>query len=350
MKIAFIGSRGIPARYGGIETSIEQISKRLVKCGMDVVVYGWKNKTGTYSINQVKSVNFRTLHSKHLGTLYNSFLSTIHACLIEKVDVIIFVEIGPAFFRFIPAMFNIKFSICFPAIDARFEKWNLVSKSFLKLLERFAVRADCEKFVVSKALQQYFIKKYALKLEVIPNGANIIDSKPKHQGKFVLFLNRLVKGKGLEYLLEAYESRSISMKLVIAGEGPLARFIPKNPLVDYVGYADAAFKSKLFSETYVFVLPSDSEGMSNSLLEAMSYGCCVLVSDTPENKEVIGKAGFTFKAGDSEDLKNNLNFLIKHPQIVKKCGLLARKRVSNTFSLNKTAEDYAKFLKKVVSD
>jgi glycosyltransferase involved in cell wall biosynthesis len=180
---------------------------------------------------------------------------------------------------------------------------------------------------VSPILQKYFADNYGVDAEFIPNGVMPMQHQPPGRmlqygiepRKFLFSVSRLVPEKGLHYLIPAFESLDTDFKLVIAGGGGFDADYERSlhemagERVVFLGPADRDFVAELFSHAQLFVLPSDLEGMSIALLEAMNMGVPVLVSDIPENVCVVEEAGFTFRAGDVEHLSGVLADILAKP-------------------------------------
>lgn len=324
-----IGHKRIPSREGGVEIHVEEIAVRLVKMGNDVTVYNRKKKGFPlyHEYQGVKIVNVPTISRKSLDAVIYSFFATIHA-LFQHYDVIHYHAIGPSVMLIIPHLFGIKTVATVHGLNWKSAKWGKFAKWYMKLGERIISKYADRVIVLSRNIQTYFQAVYGRNTEVIPNGinppqtreANIIHSKyGLTKNGYLLFLARIVPEKGLHYLLKAFSKIETGKKLVIAGNGTFTdgyvreiKSLAKNdPRVVMTGFVQGAELDELYSNAYLYVLPSDAEGMPISLLEAMSYGCPCLVSDIPENVEVIRDYGFTFHKSNAADLKSKLAVLLE---------------------------------------
>jgi glycosyltransferase involved in cell wall biosynthesis len=210
--------------------------------------------------------------------------------------------------------------------------------------------------VVSRTLQSHFREGYSAETHYIPNGAGLREpSQPERllswgieKGRYVLFLGRFSPEKNCHLLIDAFERIDTTAKLVLAG-GPTSgnayvKELQRHAcyrvcLLDYMSGDD--FEA-LLSNAMLFVLPSDLEGLSLALLEAMGAGLCVLTSDVPENCELVDGAGFTFKHGDSKDLERMLRILIAAPQLRQAAGSAARLRIDEQYqwaAISKSIEE-----------
>jgi len=330
MKIAMIGQKGIPATYGGIERHVEEVGTRLASRGHEVSVYCRFYYTRLKDkYRGVRLLRLPSVKTKHFDTPTHCAISTLDS-LFRGYDIVHFHALGPSLFSFIPRISRAKTVVTVHGLDWQREKWGPAASWILKRCEYPAIHFPSRTVVVSRTLQEYFRDKYRVETTVIPNGTNIpaprMLSKLKkaglEPGRYVLFVGRLVPEKGCHYLIEAFEKLDTSMKLVIAGgssfsseyvEGLKKHASDRVIFLDYV-YADTL--EELWSNALLVVQPSTLEGLSISLLEALSFGRCVLVSDIPENLEVVEDCAPSFKSKDVEDLRSKLEMLMSSPELL----------------------------------
>lgn len=342
-----IGHKRIPSREGGVEIVVEQLSIRLAKKGWHVEAYNryghhvsGKKYNEDYGRNDrkiYKDVRIRiipTFQSGKLNAIVYSFLATIRG-LFGRFQVFHYHAEGPCAFLFIPKIFGKKVVATIHGLDWQRSKWGNFASAVLKFGERMAAKYADEVIVLSKNVQDYFRETYGRETTFIPNG---IEKPQKHNAdliykqyglekdNYILFLARIVPEKGIHYLLEAFQKVQTNMKLVIAGGSSQAidymelvhNMAAQDDRVIMTNFVSGQVLEELYSNAYLYVLPSDVEGMSIGLLEAMSYGNCCLVSDIPENAEVVEECGVTFKKSNVEDLRKKLQFLINNPKDVEK--------------------------------
>lgn len=235
MKIAYIGQKGIPSRFGGVETHVEELSTRMAKNGHDVFVYARKNYTSK-NIKKHKGVNIINLPSipsKHLDAISHTFLASIHA-LFQNFDIIHFHSIGPSILSFIPRIFGGKTRVIgtYHCQDYYHKKWGSFARFSLRLGEWMICRMPHKTIAVSKVIRSLVKNKFQKNLIFIPNGANVkktekIDILSRwnlEPQKYIVSVSRLIKHKGVHYLIKAFlelEKRNLSKnkKLVIVGDG-----------------------------------------------------------------------------------------------------------------------------------
>ncbi len=342
MKIAMIGHKRIPSREGGVEIVVEELSTRLVQMGHSVTCYNRKGKNVADKSVEVESnkmktykgihiVNVPTPDKKSLNAIVYSFLATIYA-LVSNFDVIHYHAEGPCSMLVIPHFFGIRTIATIHGLDWQRAKWGGFATKFLKFGEKCAAKYADEVIVLSKNVQQYFKDTYNRETIYIPNGVNKTEFREPdiiakkfglEKEKYILYLGRLVPEKGISYLLDAYSQIDTDIKLVIAGGGSHSDDYVKNiyekaaadDRVVMAGFVQGHLHAELFSNCFLYVLPSDIEGMPISLLEAMSYGRKCLVSDIPENSEACTDYARYFKKSDVEDLKKKLEESIHHPEL-----------------------------------
>ncbi len=337
MKIAIIGQKGIPSVSGGVETHVEELAKRLVKSGHEVVAYTRKNYTpkNLREYEGITLVSLPSISSKNLDAIVHTFLATLHVIFIErKVDIVHFHSIGPS-----SLLWLVKILKPTTPVIATFhtqcyihKKWGRFAQAYLKFGEYVCNRFADQVIAISRNLQEYAQTKYNRNAIYIPNGvgeakileASFIKQWGLEKDNYILSVSRLVRHKGIHYLIEAYKQLHTDKKLVIVGDASytdsyveeLKEMSLANENIIFTGRQTGDTLKELFSNTYLFVQPSESEGLSIALLEAMSYGQSVLASDIPENKEAARSTGFYFENKNVASLKNELDKLLTNQQLV----------------------------------
>lgn len=240
---------------------------------------------------------------------------------------------GPCATLFLPKLFGIRVVATIHGLDWQRAKWGNFASKVLKFGEKMAAKHADEVIVLSKNVQQYFMDTYGRETHFIPNGITrpelqeVTEIREKYGLKkdgYILFLARLVPEKGLHYLIEAYRQINTDKKLVIAGGSShsfeymeqIRTMVIQDTRIIMTDFVQGRILEELYSNAYLFVLPSDVEGMALSLLEAMSYGNCCLVSDIAENTEVVEDYAVTFRKGDVKDLRCKLQYLLTNRKVV----------------------------------
>lgn len=341
-----IGHKRIPSREGGVEIVVEELATRMAALGHDVTVYnrGGHNVSGKendgyayqkyFEYKGVHVITVPTPQKKSLNAIVYAFLATLKAC-IKPYDVIHFHAEGPCAMIPLAKLFRKRCVATIHGLDWQRSKWGGFATKFLMFGEKMAAKHADAIIVLSQNVKDYFIDTYARNTFYIPNGitipkrekANLIMQKYGLQGEdYILFLARIVPEKGLHYLIEAYQQIETDKKLVIAGGSShtdeymerIQTMVAKDNRIIMTGFVQGQLLEELYSNCYVYVLPSDIEGMPISLLEALSYGKRCLVSDIPENTEVTGELADIFRKGDSKDLQYHLKKILNPPDMLPK--------------------------------
>lgn len=379
MKVAMIGHKRVPSREGGVEIVVEELSVRMAKQGIQVDIYNRsadnlvaskydKNKKlNTYKGCSI--ITIPTLQNKNLNAVIYSLISTVIA-LFGQYDVIHFHAEGPCSMLWIPHIFGIRTVATIHGLDWQRSKWGGVATKYLKFSEKIAVKYADEIIVLSKNVQKYFKDTYDRDTVYIPNGVNKTDFRKVQiitekygirKDDYILFLARIVPEKGLDYLLEAFEKLDTDKKLVIAGGSShtndyvesikekvnkINKKTTKEKRIIMTGFVQGRELEELYSNAYVYVLPSDIEGMPISLLEAMSYSNCCLVSDIAENAEVVETYGEKFSKSNVNSLYKKLYELIQDKEKVQNYRQNVQGYVLNKYSWDKVVGQTEKLYSK----
>jgi glycosyltransferase involved in cell wall biosynthesis len=356
MKIIFIAIKGIPFA-GGIEKYTEELGSRLVAKGHEVIVYTMRHygtKDGYYKGMQIKTIP--AIKSRSLEKITATLFASIASCFEENIDIIHFHAFGPAVFGIIPKLCGKKVMVQGHGVEWQRSKWGFIGKLFLKITEPLSIKYAHQITVVSRTLQKYLQQQYYRDAIYIPTGVSqpmkqapeLITKHSLHHKNFILCVARLTPEKGIHHLITAFNKLETDLKLVIAGDSThevkykntLQELAKNNPKIIFIGSASGKMLQELFSNAYFFVLPSEVEGLATSLLEAMSYGDCCLVSDIPENLEAISDYGITFKCSDAQDLHQKMQFLIANPSAVDQIPQGAKQYISQNYSWDKISDAF----------
>lgn len=339
LRVAMFGQKRL-SREGGIEIVVKELCTRMARDGCQVTCY---NRSGHHvsgaeydekiEYEGIRQKSVLTIEKKGLAAVSSSAFAALYSAL-GKYDVIHIHAEGPAFFAWLPKMFGKRVVVTVHGIDWQREKWKSgFGSKFIRQGEKNAVKYADEIIVLSKGVQDYFKKVYGRETNFIPNGVNrpklraaeqISEKFGLSKDSYILFLGRLVPEKGIRYLIEAFKQVKTNKKLVIAGgssdtdsfERELKDLAKNDERIIFTGFVQGSLLDELYSNAYIYTLPSDLEGMPLSLLEAMSYGNCCLVSDIPECTEVVEDKALIFKKSDVSDLWEKLQDACNHPENV----------------------------------
>ena len=333
IRIAMIGHKRIPSREGGIEIVVEELSTRMVAHGHSVTCY---NRSGHHVSGKeydgdflkeykgVKLKNVFTINLKGLAAMTSSFFGAVCAAF-GKYDVVHFHAEGPCAMLWLPKFFGKRCIATIHGIDWQRAKWGGFASKYIRFGEKIAVKYADEIIVLSENVKKYFMDTYGRETIFIPNGVDRpIKRSPRlikekfglDKDEYILFLGRLVPEKGLTYLIEAFKNTDTEKKLVIAGGSSdtdtftqeLKKMAEDDNRIIFTGFVQGEILEELYSNAYIYTLPSNLEGMPLSLLEAMSYGNCCLTSDIAECIEVVEDKALTFRKSDVSDLCNKLQY------------------------------------------
>ncbi len=352
MKIAFIGQKGIPSNSGGIEKHVQELSTQLAKAGFDVSVYSRPHYTGNRKqrYQGVNVINLPSFNTKHFDAITHTFFSSLHA-IFQSYDIIHYHGVGPSLLSFIPRLFNpkTKVIVTFHCIDRQHQKWNWLAKQFLSLGEWTACTFPHQTITVSEVLYKYCQYRFDKTTNYIPNGVKITRHKAdlqilkkfnlKKQGYF-LSVSRLVKHKGIHTLIQAYLQLKTDKKLVIVGGSArtndyvtyLHELAAGNPNIIFTDEQTGRQLETIFKNAYAFVQPSETEGLSITLLEAIAYGLPVITSDIEENQEIAKGLSLEFKSKNVKDLTNKLQQALKDTKVLKAKAKFAKKLITKKYN------------------
>lgn len=343
MKIAVFGHKRIPSREGGVEIVAEELSTRMAALGHSVTCY---NRKGHHvggagfdaeAVEAYKGVTLKTvltIDKKGLAAVSSSFFAALRCAFSDARVVHIHAE-GPGFMCWLPKLFRKRVVVTIHGLDWQREKWKSgFGSRYIRWGEKMIARYADAIIVLSKNVQQYFQDTYGRQTYYISNGVSRPRRMPADQirteygleaDEYILFLGRLVPEKGIHYLLDAYQQMNTDKKLVIAGGASdtnayvqeLKRSTQSSGKIIFTGFVQGQILEELYSNAWIYVLPSDLEGMPLSLLEAMSYGNCCVVSDIPECAEVVEDKAAVFPRGNTAALRDCLQRLCDSPDIVR---------------------------------
>jgi len=369
MKIAFIGQKGMPSLSGGVEKHVEKLAVNLAALGHDVTVYTRPSYTdkSLKEFQGVKLVSLPSIKTKHLDAISHTFVATMHA-LFQNYDVLHYHSIGPSVLAIIPRVFRPGMCVVatFHSRDYFHQKWNFFARTFLHFAEKMICTIPEKTIVISETLKAYAEEKYNRSFAFVPNGAEVAheaDTEILNQwgirpNRYILSVSRLIAHKGIHYLIKAFneleDTNKIpnNFKLVIVGspshteeyETFLKLLARGRSNIIFTGEQTGKALEELFSHAFLFVQPSEDEGLSLALLEAMGHGLMPIVSDIPANREAIANTGVFFPSKDVDSLKKELAYFINRPDEVATFGKMAEERVQENYSwgaiARKTLEVY----------
>ena len=374
MKVAMIGHKVVPSRRGGIENVLTTLCPLLAESDIDVTCYNRSvdkvenEYVGTVENGKYRNVTLKkawTLNVRGVSAMISSFTAAISATF-GKYDVLHFHAEGPCAAMWIPKMFGKRCVATVHGLDWQREKWGHgFASKYIKFGERVMVKYADEIIVLSESARNYFKETYNRETVLIHNGIEKPSKKEAEEitekyglmpNEYVCMVSRLTAEKGVHYLIDAYKNIKTDKKLVIAGDTSdtdeyvelLKQKAEGNPNIIFTGFISGDLLKEIYSNAYLVVLPSDIEGMSLSLLEALAYGNAVLCSDIPENTLVTEDKAMHFKKSDVADLAEKLQMLSDNAKAVEDLKNGVSEFILSKYSWNDVAEDTKKLYEKVL--
>ncbi|MFA5131087.1 MAG: glycosyltransferase family 4 protein [Patescibacteria group bacterium] len=350
MRIAFIGQKGIPAKTGGVERYVESLALNLVAQGQEVLAYSRRNYS--HDLKEYKGIQIVALPNlpgKNLEAISHTFFACLDL-MRRKVDVIHFQSIGPSSLIWLVKILKPRTPIIFTfhCQDYHHQKWGRFARLYLSMGEKIGCQSSDKIVTISKELNRYVTTRYQKQAVYIPNGTTVTERTPVQEirrwgleeNNYLVAISRLIPHKGIQYLIDAYKQLATDKKLVVVGEGShtddyvnqLHLSATDNPNIIFTGNQTGRALSELYSNAYAFVQPSESEGLSIALLEAMGYGRACIVSDIEANLEALGDTGYIFENKNVSDLKDKLEIALAKPEELKLLGAKALARVKTDYN------------------
>ena len=352
--ISYIGTKGIPAKYGGAETGVEEISSRLLKKEYNLTVFGAHEgkriKRGFYE--GIETIDFPSLKFKGLDFLLRRFLSTIFATIRKDSKILHYYGSDAGLYFFLPKLFRKRIIITLDGFEWERESYSWLEKMFLKTILRVSVKFANHVITDSRFFQKWLKDRYDISSSYVPYAANfnietddtVLEEHKLKRREYFIFIGRLVEEKGVDILIKAFSKISTKKNLVIVGDNPynddyvdyLKSIASKN--VIFLGAIYGKEYEELLKGAYCYVSASKIEGTSPSLVQAMAYGIPSLVSDIPTNIEVLGGTGLTFKNENIKDLSANLVKILNNGILAKNLGEKCSKRAFQNYSWDAVVE------------
>ena len=363
-----MGTRGIPASYSGFETCVEQLGQRLVDRGHDVSVY-CRSHHIDYNKQYYKGmrlIKHGTVQNKYLDTIVHSFISSVHA-LTQHYDIALYFIAGNSPVTWIPRIVGTKTILNVDGLDWKREKWPTLAKKYIQFAEYLATKLPSiyltDNIVVQEYYQQQFKNKppninYGSEVEKVPPGETL-EKYGLEPNKYVLYVGRLVPENCAHHLIDAFKKLDTDMKCVIVGDATYAQpYIDQlkesakgDPRVVFTGYVFGKGYLELGSNALVFVETSGVGGTHPALTEAMGFGNCVIVHNTPENLETIGNAGLQYDGSAGADsLHEVLSRLIINKEIINAYKKRAFDRATSHYSWDAVTDEYERLFYYMLKD
>lgn len=366
IKIAILGTRGIPARYGGFETFAEELGTRLAERGYDVSVY-CRDGNGARpeaSYKGVRLVTLPTIRHKYFETVFHTFLSSLHV-MFCKADIVYYCNAINSIFMVFPRLAGKKVLINVDGLEWKRAKWNRLGKwayivsEYIATILAHVVIADSRRIAVyykKKFKKDTILISYGSTGVIMPDTTGVLARYGLEPRKYLLYVSRLEPENNAHLFVRGYEKvRSSQMPFVIVGHAPYGSSYVKNlqstrdERIRFLGPVYGDDYRVLLSHAYLYLHGNEVGGTNPALLEAMATGNCVLAKGVGFNRHVIGDAGFWFKHKNAEDLVRQLEYLIVNPAIVEACRPRAIARMKKYYQWDDVAGQYDRLFRGMIA-
>jgi glycosyltransferase involved in cell wall biosynthesis len=364
LRVALLGSRGIPARYGGYETLYAELAPRLVARGFDVTVYcrstpyGPRRGGRRARYRGAALVHLPTIRTKHLETPVHTLASCLHAAG-ERFDAALVVNSANAIFLPLLSAAGTPTVLNVDGIEKRRAKWGPFGRAVYALSERLACFLPDRLVTDAEVIRAHYLARYGAGSDIVTYG---VEARPlwqsgvlRHLGlekrRYLLYVSRFEPENNPHRVVEAYAQVGGSLPLVMVGGAPYAdEYIASfrgsaDPRIRFPGPIYGRGYRQLLSHALVYIHATDVGGTHPALVEAMGYGNCLVVNDTPENREVAGEAALYFRASAPATLAAVLEQLRSDPAEIVRRGKAAAARAAERYDWEKIADDYARLLR-----
>jgi glycosyltransferase involved in cell wall biosynthesis len=354
MRIAILGTRGIPANYGGFETFAEHLSTRLVARGHQVTVYCRAHYTSPREIKfqGVRLKVLPTIRHKYFDTVVHSFISALHA-VPERYDAVLICNAANAPFAPILRLTGTPVAINVDGLEHKRKKWNWIARNYYRLAERLATILPTETITDARVIQDYYRVRYGTDTTMIAYGAEVerrLDPLVRRwrvePNRYVLYVSRLEPENNAHMVIEAFKRVRTAHKLLIVGDAPYAReYINdlkaragRDKRIVFTGFVFGRDYRALQQNAYCYVHATEVGGTHPALLEAMGFGNCVLTLAAPENIEAVGDAGIPYS--DEKDLADKLRMVLRDGSLVHAYRNRAQARVKERYDWDYVVDQY----------
>jgi glycosyltransferase involved in cell wall biosynthesis len=361
MRIAILGTRGIPANYGGFETFAEHLSTRLVARGHQVTVYCRAHYVSPRQI-EFQGVRLKvlpTIRHKYLDTVVHSFLSALHAAP-GRYDAALICNAANAPFATILRATGTPVALNVDGLEHKRKKWNWIGRQYYLLAERLATILPTETVTDAKVIQDYYLARHHAESTMIAYGAEVerrIDPSVRRwrvePNRYVLYVSRLEPENNAHMVIEAFKRVRTAHKLLIVGDAPYAHEYIKDlkerargdKRIVFTGFVFGRDYRTLQQNAYCYIHATEVGGTHPALLEAMGFGNCVLTLAAPENMEAIGDAGIAY--ADEADLADKLQKVLRDGSLVQSYRNRAQARVQQAYDWDYVVDRYEQLFAKM---
>jgi len=363
MKLAILGTRGVPAAYGGFETLAEELSARLAKRGHDVTVYARAHGVGAVVLSHrgARVVHVPTVRRKYFDTVAHAALSGLHAAT-QGYDAVLVCNGVNALLCRLPRLLGAPTRIVLnvDGLERNRRKWNAFGKLAYALSERLSCVMPDSVVTDARSIETYYKETYGKESVYIPYGSDLAPAAGRAAlerlglvpGGYVLYVSRFEPENNPDAVVRAFRSVPGDTKLVLLGAAPYADALLSRVRAEAAGDPRVLLPGALYGEPYhellanaaVYVHATEVGGTHPALVEAMGFGRPLVVHDTPENREVAGEAALYVDVHRAESLAAGLTALLADPAARERSGRAARARARSRYLWDSVADAYEALL------
>src|SRR5947209_7806874 len=360
MKIAILGTRGIPARYGGFETLADQLSRHLTERGHQVSVYCRKAFTTPNDVfdARIRRIILPSLPSKHFDTLVHTFMSVLHV-IFTDAEVILLCNVANSPFAWIPRLAGQPVALNVDGLDRKRRKWNFLGQWFLHFCEVLSAYTPTRVVTDARAIQDYYWQRYRKGSEMIaygaepPGGSNHLPDFRLPSRRYILYVARLEPENNPELVIRAYRSLSTDWPLVIVGGNTYKPSYMRQ--LESLADQRVIFAGPIYGDRYwtlqqnagLFVFAGEIGGIHPALVEAMAAGNAILYLDTPTNRETVADCGVSFQPEEG-DLGTKLTQLIGAPKQIEELRERARQVARENYGWDGIVDQYESLFSEMI--
>jgi glycosyltransferase involved in cell wall biosynthesis len=363
VKIGILGTRGIPANYGGFETFAEECGARLAARGHQVTVYGRSHHvpSSLRAYRGVKLVVLPALRCKYLETVSHTLLSVVHS-LFARFDVILICNAANSIYAWLPRALRVPVIVNVDGIERLRTKWNWLGRAYYRLSERLSTRLPNAIVTDARVMERYYLSTYGARSVFIPYGA--ITEIPKETGKlgelglipgeYFLYVSRFEPENNVHLVVAAFEQIRTRKRLVAVGDAPYSgdyiREVKstRDPRILFPGAIYGAPYRELMAHAFCYIHATEVGGSHPALIEAMGQKALIVANGTPENSEVLADAGILYNRNDAADLARRLQEIEERPETFEPLKQAAFARAQAHYSWDSVVTAYERLLTSVV--
>jgi len=363
MKIAILGTRGIPANYGGFETFAEELSTRLVERGHQVVVYGRTNniryRQPTY--RGVRLILLPTIPHKYFDTVAHTLLSVLHV-LFQDAEVVLICNAANSLFSLVPRLAGKKTAVNVDGLERQRSKWNALGRGWYRISEWLSTFLPNAIVADARVIRDYYRERYGKESFFIPYGAETsrlesraaLDRLGLEPDGYFLYVSRLEPENNALLVVKAFEKVATEKRLVIVGDAPYARdYIAElkstsDRRILFPGAIYGEGYRELLSHAFAYIQATEVGGTHPALIEAMGCGRCVLYLNTPENREVAGEAGIAFEKSP-EQVAIKMTLILNNEELRCLHGNYGLARVKERYQWDAVTAQYEQLFERLLN-